>query len=502
MREETALYRALYQSILTQIYSGVIRRGQRFPSQRQICAQYNVGITTVRKAIRMLEEEGVIDAGPGRRATVRFDAHSEACARALARRADAIRSAYIALELLMPPFYAAALLRRRGGAQTPRGLTARWKEAPVEAYRSLTRCSVALTTPCRNPLLLDLQADLEHYVRIPSLPGPGLGEPLEATGAYLQSGIWEIETLAKEGGADRLTAGLERIYRAAGRGVERVLERLEQRYPLADGEQEVYRWFFGRARSPLYAAVARSLGRRMEAGEFRRQSYLPSVPQIMRAYGVSKSTAWNAVCLLSDTGLVVAVDKKGVRPRGEEPLPPVRLDGGVILEHLILFLDALQILAVSGGRLALAAAQGLPTAACGTIAAQWEGMWGEALPHQAVQLLLGFLKSHVPGACLKEILGQMDALLIWGYYLKRLPRDPRAPALEEELGRHFREAAALLRRGEAGAFAGQAQAVLRCAYRFARRQLAALVPDPARLPAALEGPQSPRATGAGRMGNK
>ena len=59
MREETALYRALYQSILTQIYSGVIRRGQRFPSQRQICAQYNVGITTVRKAIRMLEEEGV-----------------------------------------------------------------------------------------------------------------------------------------------------------------------------------------------------------------------------------------------------------------------------------------------------------------------------------------------------------------------------------------------------------------------------------------------------------
>ena len=48
----------------------------------------------------------------------------------------------------------------------------------------------------------------------------------------------------------------------------------------------------------------------------------------------------------------------------------------------------------------------------------------------------------------------------------------------------------------------QAQAVLRCAYRFARRQLAALVPDPARLPAALEGPQSPRATGAGRMGNK
>ena len=258
MREETALYRALYQSILTQIYSGVIRRGQRFPSQRQICAQYNVGITTVRKAIRMLEEEGVIDAGPGRRATVRFDAHSEACARALARRADAIRSAYIAL----------------------------------------------------------------------------------------------------------------------------------------------------------------------------------------------------------------------------------------------------QIVAVSGGRLALAAAQGLPAAACGAIAAQWEGMWGEALPHQAVQLLLGFLKSQAPGACLKEILGQLDALLIWGYYLKRLPRDPRAPALEEELGRHFREAAALLRRGEAGAFAGQAQAVLRCAYRFARRQLAALVPDPARLPAALEGPQSPRATGAGRMGNK
>lgn len=324
---------------------------------------------------------------------------------------------------------------------------------------------------------------------------------MEATGAYLQSGIWEIETLAKEGDADRLTAGLERIYRAAGRGVERVLERLEQRYPLADGEQEVYRWFFGRARSPLYAAVARSLGRRMEAGEFRRQSYLPSVPQIMQAYGVSKSTAWNAVCLLSDTGLVVAVDKKGVRPRGEEPLPPVRLDGGVILEHLVLFLDALQILAVSGGRLALAAARPPGRRVrrdCGAVG----GHVGRSSAPPGGTAAAGFFEKPRPGACLKEILGQMDALLIWGYYLKRLPRDPRAPALEEELGRHFREAAALLRRGEAGAFAGQAQAVLRCAYRFARRQLAALVPDPARLPAALEGPQSPRATGAGRMGNK
>ena len=70
MREENILYEALYESLLTQLYSGVFRYGEKFPSQQQICRRYNVGITTVRKVMGMLEENGFLRSAPGRRAEV------------------------------------------------------------------------------------------------------------------------------------------------------------------------------------------------------------------------------------------------------------------------------------------------------------------------------------------------------------------------------------------------------------------------------------------------
>ena len=60
MEQESRLYKVIYQSVLTQIYSGVLRYGQVFPSQSELCQRYQVGITTIRKVIRMLEQEGVI----------------------------------------------------------------------------------------------------------------------------------------------------------------------------------------------------------------------------------------------------------------------------------------------------------------------------------------------------------------------------------------------------------------------------------------------------------
>ena len=55
---------------MTQLYSGVFRYGEKFPSQQQICRRYNVGITTVRKVMGMLEENGFLRSAPGRRAEV------------------------------------------------------------------------------------------------------------------------------------------------------------------------------------------------------------------------------------------------------------------------------------------------------------------------------------------------------------------------------------------------------------------------------------------------
>ena len=60
MKAETHLYEMVYQSMLTQFYNGTLRCGHSLPSQQELCRQYNIGITTIRKVMRMLEENGFI----------------------------------------------------------------------------------------------------------------------------------------------------------------------------------------------------------------------------------------------------------------------------------------------------------------------------------------------------------------------------------------------------------------------------------------------------------
>ena len=107
MEQESRLYKVIYQSVLTQIYSGVLRYGQVFPSQSELCQRYQVGITTIRKVIRMLEQEGVIHTSSGKRAVVCFDESEQTYILSLMQRRESILDIYKGLELMMPSLYAA-----------------------------------------------------------------------------------------------------------------------------------------------------------------------------------------------------------------------------------------------------------------------------------------------------------------------------------------------------------------------------------------------------------
>lgn len=156
MREETILYENLYQSILTQLYSGVLQYGQSFPSQRELCRQYNVGITTVRRVIRMLEENGFIQSSPGRRAVVCLRENDGTYAAALLQRQESIQDVYRGLELLMSPLYAQGALC----CAQPAGLRAIWEPIGpgmerMEIHRRMEAYFTALAAPLQNPVLLD-----------------------------------------------------------------------------------------------------------------------------------------------------------------------------------------------------------------------------------------------------------------------------------------------------------------------------------------------------------
>ena len=80
MGRNRPLYEFMYHSLLTQIKCGYLRYGDPLPSQPQLCRQYHVGITTVRRVVEMLGREGYVRFVPGRPAAVIFQTSPEECA--------------------------------------------------------------------------------------------------------------------------------------------------------------------------------------------------------------------------------------------------------------------------------------------------------------------------------------------------------------------------------------------------------------------------------------
>ncbi len=481
MREENILYEALYESLLTQLYSGVFRYGEKFPSQQQICRRYNVGITTVRKVMGMLEENGFLRSAPGRRAEVCFRGDDAAYAACLLQRRAAIGDVYLGLEVLMPALYAEGArrcpdpTRLRAGLESIRpGMSG--SEACGRAAEYLTQ----MLLPFRNPVLLDLQADMEHYVRVPalSLPGP-TGSP-DVAADYAKARLSAFQDLIEQGRTADAEAWLVQMYRKAGRRADRYLGQVQRQCPPA-GEELPYRWFSCKGRAHLYTVVARSLYRRALAGEFAEDAYLPSVPVLMQTYGVSKSTACAAVALLSDIGFVRTLDKKGSVLRQGGELPPLRLERNVIDEQLILFLDALQILAVCAKPLTLAvfSAQTAPPPP--------PPAKPPASLSRIVPLLLDLLRRQAPHDCLRNVMEQFDELLIWGHYLRRIGQPgAQFQAAEREAARQYALLCAAWREQDAAACADAMQAVLRLAYLVAREHVCSCASAPERLPLALD----------------
>jgi GntR family transcriptional regulator len=65
------LYLQVYDAVADAIASGRLKPGDRLPTERSLCAQFDISRATVRRAMRRLSDEGLIDAKVGRGSFVR-----------------------------------------------------------------------------------------------------------------------------------------------------------------------------------------------------------------------------------------------------------------------------------------------------------------------------------------------------------------------------------------------------------------------------------------------
>lgn len=60
------LYQKIAEDIRAQLRAGILKPGDKIPSTRELCEQYEVSVTVVRMAIVVLKTEGVIVGVPGK----------------------------------------------------------------------------------------------------------------------------------------------------------------------------------------------------------------------------------------------------------------------------------------------------------------------------------------------------------------------------------------------------------------------------------------------------
>lgn len=441
MKQSQNLYEYLYQVLKLQFLSGAFMPGQTFPSQRELCIQYNVGITTVRKVLKILDQEGYIRTAQGQPSIVTCQTSEKEYISFLVKRRSGIADAFKGLELLMPVLY-------REGAKhcgEPefkyfRKLLGEISEQMTLAglYKQANLFMTGLLRPLNNQLIMDLELDSENYLHIPYIPIPGVDNPFalspERLRVWMQNAIHQIENRQFED----FYAGTVLLYQASGERVDHYLRDLSSYTDEWEQTGDTVHWFRTKDRCELYARLTMTIIRRIVNGEFDGQKYLPSIPRLMEEYGVMKDTASRAVALLNSLGFARTIDKKGtVALNGTTAINgSVDFSEPVIRERLTHFMDALQIVALTAGSCA-SSFSSVPGNLAPFMEARLSAARGSRTCPLLFQILMNSFIQMLPCHSLRYIYGQLDELIIWGHYLQAaddsLFPDPRhiSAAMEE-----------------------------------------------------------------------
>ena len=78
MRSDVAMYDKIYQILKNKIVSGVLPLGYQLPSRASLCGEFDASEKTIRRALELLEREGLIESVQRKRATVAFGLHHSA----------------------------------------------------------------------------------------------------------------------------------------------------------------------------------------------------------------------------------------------------------------------------------------------------------------------------------------------------------------------------------------------------------------------------------------
>lgn len=447
MEKEIPLYESIYNKIVNRVLIGIYPKGYQLASVQKIHARYGVGFTSIRRAMRLLEQDGFIRQEERKRPVVVFDLADPACRqlrwRIFLSHRDAHLDCYRAIPFLLP-----GLVSLGAQAHTPEllesldALCARAQEGE-ELFNRYDLLSLVYTwqslvvQQSGNSLASDLFLQIRGFdeLRFHTLPSAEL-VPGEVQATLQTLRYWT--GLLRRGDLIGLHTMTSIFCLQVMSYLDRSFRPLAELPELEHIRQVDFRWYLYQSPTPLYKKIAYDLLRSAYWEGMGDGDGFPSEAALMERYHVAAVTVRGAAALLNGLGMAQTVNGVGTLFTGSQA------ETDELTPYLRECRESMEILAACSYALALNAGPGLSR--------QELSLLREELPEYRSQegaalFLLRKLASAVPGQALETVLEQLEGRYIFGLYASGLPF---LPGRRERLNSAFLQADACLSCLESG----------------------------------------------------
>ncbi len=420
------MYDRIFQILKNKIECGLLPEGTSLPSRADLCLEFGTSEKTIRRALAMLEEKGLIETSQRKRPVVS------------SRRKAGHRTTVLALEkidkdvtgdvlktgvLLCYPVIKRGISRcAPADLEIPRKILSNMKIENVPEFWKLSKQFYRFFV-ARNENSLILEA----------VDGLGLSDlrPLHdnmaARTRYYEQMLAFMSAL-ETGGAP------ESVH----------FDDMSDIYGMADGAAPAFNVppdstvLLGRKQlekllevsEVRYSAVYMDIVGLVAVGVYRKGDQLPKHKELQRIYGVSVDTTVKAIQILQEWGVVKTVRGNGIFVEMDEnDIQRVQVPPHLIACHVRRYLDTLELLALTIEGAAACAASTVTQPEVQAVKAEINRLWNaDYLYGRTPAILLDFITEHIRIEALDVIYGLLQRNLRIGRTIPGLLNREKTPA--------------------------------------------------------------------------
>lgn len=342
----------IYEDIVTQIYIGNYKNGDKLPTLEVLSEKYSAGRNTIRTVLKKLADNSYISLNLGRLPVVIFDfdnpEHRTRYIENLLGRKKAIEEVFKVLGLLMPDIAMACIRNVSQKELNKYGRTLQQISAGIsgmtelDLMHGLLEIYISFLEHGSNPLMLDLFLSLFRYIQLPLTSRDRSFNDYYVSMAIIKLMISRLGTTVMSGNEYLITKTLKQFLQLIDTQSSRHMRKLEKKNK-PPAEPSPFFWFVDREQEHLYSELVSSLLRAICIGEYKPGDILPSYSEMIEQYNTSEITVRRAIEILNRLEIAETVNGVGTKVRDLSNLTAETIKRPPLNHYLSLSVMALEI---------------------------------------------------------------------------------------------------------------------------------------------------------------